>query len=670
LEDKLRKFYPDWSLVALFTSKKDLNRLFFVLLTLVLFISCEQPEDPVIAAVNDINKTLKKHDWRLSQFIIEVNDEDIPPPLLFNSSDSLILKGKYDLNDMVLEREEMLKYTVNFLEDGTVATSDGQFDLLKDEAEISYFVLNDQAVRIKSRESLLYDYLYDPNEQTISLTLDTERASRRIRQLNDKLISQITNKTPDRIGDLIAQILFNNEALQGLINDVLVDAISGKLSFINEIDPEESSKYLAEQILNALKQVDWQTRLTELLKVELEKLTNIDPEEVSEKIAEKIISLVEEELSVDRINAFILPYIERIPTNSDAVSEALATLIVNLFLESFDESKLQIVIESAWREFTKLNEEQIEVISDTLAYSVSDIWINEQNMTNLLLPFTKKIDETSLFQMGALAEEATDAIRGLVDNVNELFPDLNLEPDYESLQSTLRTAFIAAKPTIGLIGGPEAAASSLAKLIINQFLNQEAISAGFKSALQFLQTIDPEIAASKITTWLVSLELEVGPVLIEYLSDLLSPILENIDPELTAERIATALNNFITSNITKDYVRTLILPLLERFTEINAEEVANFLAERILELDIIEDTINQETIEAVLLPILTSIKETNVEELSQNLINAIVDSGIFEDTITEERVSLIIRVLIYKASYDKVVIANNFRQLTILLEHD
>jgi len=98
--------------------------------------------------------------------------------------------------------------------------------------------------------------------------------------------------------------------------------------------------------------------------------------------------------------------------------------------------------------------------------------------------------------------------------------------------------------------------------------------------------------------------------------------------------------------------------------------VANFLAERILELDIIEDTINQETIEAVLLPILTSIKETNLEELSQNLINAIVDSGIFEDTITEERVSLIIRVLIYKASYDKVVIANNFRQLTILLEHD
>ena len=77
--------------------------------TLLVSLSCEQPQDPVIAAVNEINETLKKHDWKLVQFTIEVNDEDIPPPLLFNSSDSLILKGRYDLNDMILEREEMLE---------------------------------------------------------------------------------------------------------------------------------------------------------------------------------------------------------------------------------------------------------------------------------------------------------------------------------------------------------------------------------------------------------------------------------------------------------------------------------------------------------------------------------------------------------------------------------
>ena len=650
-------------------SRKVLKSV-FVFVTAVLSFSCEQPQDPVIAAVNETNKILSKHDWRLIQFTIDVNDEDIPPPLLFNSSDSLIRQGRYDLNDMVLERDEMIEYTVNFLEDKTITTGNGQLDLLKDDDKISYFVFNEGAIRIKGNEALIYDYFYDSNEQTLSLTLDTERASRRIRQLNDKLIGQITSKSPERIGDVVAQILFNNKAIQGLINDFLVDAISGKLSFINEIDPEEASKLLAEEILNALKQVDWEGRLTELLRVELEKLTNIDPDLVSEQIASQVVSVIEEKLSVERINDLILPYIEQIPTNSEVISEVISTLVVDLFLNSFDESSLQLLIESAWREFTKLSDDKIEVVSDTLAYYVQDIWINSENISNVLLPFTQRINDTPILQMGSLAREATDAIRVLVDTVNELFPDLNLMPDYNNIQSVLRAGFIAAKPTIGLIGGPEAAASSLAELIVTQFLNQEAISSGFKAAIQFLQTIEPEVAASKITSWLVSLELEVGPVIVEYLKDLLSPILENLDPELTAERIATALNNFITSNITKDSVKALVMPILERFTEINADEVARFLAESILELDVLKENINQENIERILLPVLTSLKDTNVDELSQNIINAIVDSGIFEDTITEERVSFIISILIYKASYDNVLIANNFRELTILLAHD
>lgn len=642
----------------------------FVFVTAILSFSCEQPQDPVIAAVNETNKILQKHDWQLIQFTVDVNDEDIPPPLLFNSSDSLIRQGRYDLNDMVLERDEMIEYTVNFLEDKSITTGGGQLDLLKDDDELSYFVFNDGAVRIKGKEALIYDYFYDSNEQTLSLTLDTERASRRIRKLNDKLISQITNKTPGRIGDVVAQILFNNKAVQGLINDFLVDAISGKLSFINEIDPEEASKLLAEQLINALKQVDWEGRLTELLRVELEKISNIDPDLVSEQIASRVVMVIEERLSVEGISALILPYIEQIPANSESVSEAISTLVVNLFLESFDQSSLQILIESGWREFTKLSDDKIEVVSDTLAYYVQDIWINSENISDLLLPFTQRIKDTPILQMGSLAREATDAIRVVVDNVNELFPDLNLMPNYDNMQSVLRAGFIAAKPTITLIGGPEAAASSLAELIVREYLNQEVISSGFKAAIQFLQTIEPEVAASKITTWLLSLELEVGPTLIEYLKDLLSPILENLDPELTAEKIATALNNFIISNVTKDSVKSLVLPLLERFTEINAEEVARFLAEKILDLDILKENINQENIERILLPVLTSLKDTDVGELSQNIINAIVGSGIFEDTISEERVSFIISILIYKASYDNVLIANNFRELTILLKHD
>jgi hypothetical protein len=90
----------------------------------------------------------------------------------------------------------------------------------------------------------------------------------------------------------------------------------------------------------------------------------------------------------------------------------------------------------------------------------------------------------------------------------------------------------------------------------------------------------------------------------------------------------------------------------------------------ILGLDIIQDNVTEEAIREFLLPVLQSVQETNVEELSQNIIDAIVASGIFEETITEERVSLIISILIYKAAWDNVLIANNFEEITITLRHD
>ena len=151
---------------------------------------------------------------------------------------------------------------------------------------------------------------------------------------------------------------------------------------------------------------------------------------------------------------------------------------------------------------------------------------------------------------------------------------------------------------------------------------------------------------------------------------MLSPILDNLNPEETALNIAIALNSYISDNITPENLQNLIQPILEKIVNLNAEEVANFLAELILGLDIIQDNVTEEAIRGFLLPVLESVQETNVEELSQNIIDAIVASGIFEETITEERVSLIISILIYKATWDNVLIANNFEEITITLRHD
>ena len=639
------------------------------LIALVILFSCEKPEDSVIKAVDDTNEILTTNKWNLEQLKIEVRNEDIPPPLFFNATNAMLGAGIYDLDDTVLDASDMREYEVEFKDDRTIITRNGQIDLLLEEQIGTYFVFNERTIRITSEQSLNYNYIYDNDTKELSLIATSETAERVIRKINEKLLDQVANQTPNQIGDLIAGLLFNNEALQNLINDVVVDAISGKLEFINDFDPDQLAALLAADIREALEQVDWQQELTILILNQLEGITNIDIQAVSEAIATAVVDSINEQLSEEQINNLILPYIEQIATNSDQVSEAIATLVVDLFFDVFNEDNIQPILVNAWTQFTELDEAQIAEIAGVLTTVIEDLFVNEESISNLILPFTELIDDTSILQMGALATQTTDAIENLVNTLNAEFPDLNLEPDYVSMQNTIRLAYIAIKPVIA-ITGPDQAADDVANLIISQFLNTQNLNNTFIAALQFLQTINPETAGTTLTQWLLSLEGDISQVLYEQIRDLLSPILDNLDPEATALSIAIALNNFISDNVTPEAIQNLITPLLEEIILNNAEVVASYLAELIVNLDIIKENVTEEAIAQAILPILQSIQDTNVEEVAQNLINAIVDAGVFEDVITEERVSAIISFLIYKSSWDNVLIANNFEEISIILSHD
>jgi len=317
-----------------------------------------------------------------------------------------------------------------------------------------------------------------------------------------------------------------------------------------------------------------------------------------------------------------------------------------------------------------LSEEQVATIGDTLTSIVEELWLNEDQLSQLFLPFTQKIEETSLLSMGNLAAQATDSLEVLIDKINQRFPDLNLEPDYDSMEGQIKTLFIAAKPVIALAGGAEKAANDVANLILSQFLNTENLNQVFILAINKLQELDPELVASTIATWLINIADDVSPEIIEYLANLLSPILNNIDPEYTAFRIAVALNDFIKENVTDDNIKTLIQPAIEFITNINAELLAEFIATKILSLEILGDIVNQENIVQIILPVLQTINDTNAEDLVQSLINALVDSGIFEDVLTEDRVSTIISLLIYNDMWQETKVANNFKEATIVLTHN
>lgn len=642
----------------------------WIVFWLLIVVSCEQPLDHTIKSVNNANNLLQAYAWQLDEFTINVKNDDIPPPVLFSLTDSLMRAGRYDLDDMIFDATDMRDYTVLFTESRDMITSGGPIDALGDSVA-RYFVSNERIIRITSNEvSLNYSYLYDDDQQTLALTLTAEQASRVIQKVNDELIDAISKRTPDKLGDLVAKLLYNNESIQRLINDLLVSALAGQLEFINDFDPTESADLLAEKIFEALKNIDWEGKLTELLRAELEKITNIDPDLVASEIAAEVAAAINQLLSLENIYDLILPFLNELATDPDGNATKISTLIVDLLLGVFTEENLKPLIAAAWQKFTELDQEQVGVIADTLTSIVEEVWINEDNITQLILPITQKIDETSLLQLGNLAAEATDSIEVLVGKINNTFPDLNLEPDYESMESQIKAILIAAKPVIGLVGGPEKAARQIAALIKTQFLSTDNLKQVFTSAINTLQNLDPQLVGEKIAAWLTNLAEVISPDIIEYLSEKLSPILNNLDPEFTAFKIAQALNGFIKENVTQENIKELILPAIEFISNINAELVARYIAQTILSLDIIKDNINEETIAAILLPVLQSISEINPKQLSQAIVDAIVNSGIFEEVITEERVSAIIALLIYNNMWDNVKIANNFREVTITLRHE
>ena len=172
------------------------------------------------------------------------------------------------------------------------------------------------------------------------------------------------------------------------------------------------------------------------------------------------------------------------------------------------------------------------------------------------------------------------------------------------MQNTIKLAYIALKPVIA-ITGPDQAAKDVANILLSQILTTENISTTFGAAIQYLQTIDPVTAGTTLTEWLLGFEDDISEILYTEIRDLLSPILNNLDPNATALRIAIALNNFISENVTSETVKNLVLPLLEEITNLNAEAVASYLANLILNLDIIQDNVTKEAIAQALAACIT-----------------------------------------------------------------
>ncbi|NME68938.1 hypothetical protein [Flammeovirga aprica] len=651
------------------TLSKKLRNLFLLPIVNMLMIGCEQPMDPVIEDVQNTKSILNEHQWYLNNFELVTKSDDIAPPILWGAQSDLLKQGHYDLDDMVYDVDDMQNTIHEFTVDRDITTTNAELDFLTDSIG-RYFIINSNKIRITNATiDLNYDYQYNEELKHFTLHVNEETASSVIQGANDKLLKYAANGTPEKIAGLITTLLYHNETIQKVINDALVGWLAGKGKFIEHLPPEETADKIAEELFNYLESLGLEEKLSDVIKQELDKITDIDSEEVTKKISTEIVKLIHDSLSKDNIYNLIYPEIDKIVASPEESAQVITNTIMTLLGKILSEENIDAIASKIWTEFTTLDEETINGVSDQITVLIEDKWINEDNFYNLLFPIIEKIEDTSILKMGELAQEATLKIEAIVNLINATFDGIELTPDYESMESTLKTAFIAAKPVISLNGGAEKTSQEISALIKNQFLSHDFIQNTIAGGIMKLQEIDHAQAVPVIHSLIDAIAEIASPAVYDFISSKLLIIIEDTDAAYLSFKIANAVNEAITGIINDESVYQFLYPVVDGFANLNTKLISDKIANMVFELDIIKDNINHENVSGLIQSILIDIQETGVENIIQSLVTAIAQGDLFKEVITEDRVSLIISLYLYNSAYQDMKVANNFTSATITLEH-
>jgi hypothetical protein len=626
--------------------------------------------DPVVESVIQTKSVLQDKTWQLTDYQVTVKNTDIPPPLLIPRSDSLIQAGNYHLDDMLPGDTDFPEYFLQFTDENEILSdtaNSGNFIGLGGK----YFVRNNVQIRIipPGVKPLLYEYYYNPGNNTMTFTLSEEDASKAIEDATNRLINDAIKERPDKIGEGISGILHNSPVIKKLIKEWIKQAIAGKLPGVFDYNIERNTQELSEKLrAHFLDSINWRNVLKDAVKHELDKIHNLKADSLTPVITTEIADQIGVELAVEPIYDAILPFTATLDQDdSDSKAEKIATLIVKILEDIFSEENLEKIIEPIWDKFTKLSPAQIDSIALQLTEITQEQWFNVDTLSQVFLPITEKIDDTPVSQLGELAQEATDSLEVFVDKLNSRFPGLGLDPDYDNIESIIQSILVAAKPVIG-IQGPEKVADEIAQVLITEVFNTENIESTFVAALDYLQTIDPSVAAETIATWIVNLEQKIEPELIEWLTEKLGPILDNQNHKLTSFRIGNKVNEYSLANFGFGTIKELVLKELNATVDVNLKELAKHIAKVLIERGLIKNGIEIEQLAEKIRPELEDDGGEN--PIGDKIRDAMEANDFIGSGPPPDLIGKIISFLLYKEAWDEFKIANNFKDATIILKHE
>lgn len=616
-----------------------MNKIFLLpaLFISLLILSCQPDEDlisPDISVIQKVKSTeilLRNNTWRFNDLVVTVKYEMRAIPLLANVADEngMVQPGVYNAFEIYgnYNRQNYYKYQFKTIQIVRDTTGKGVYDKLG-----FYNVLSPTEMRVNpdSLGLATYRYKYLENEGIFTLTSD-QLTNGKINDVINKMITDaILSGKPNDIANSVIDRILGNEEIQAAIQQLLYDLIHNKLDAIAQ-NPDEISKKLALLIVQKLKEVDWETLVYSKLVELLEKLKVDNPEQKAQELAVRIADKIETGISQSDIYNAILPVLKQFEDETlPKLVPNLADAIYKVISQVFTEENIYDKIYPIWINFSRIDSASISSMADTLGTVITNHFFDEALLATKLEPFMATLRSTPTSKIPALAQDIIDHILiPLVDSINTTFPDLNLEPDWNSIKPILVSGLTAIKASIGSQSDAEAAAA-LAKNIIG--IMDLTITRGVESALFYLQGIPADQASQVIAAWISNLVTVGEPQIVAFLEEKLNELADLFNAEDVADELSVKIYAKIQEVFTADNIYNLILPVMQRLSEINVDAAARIITDWLFESGIIKDNITEDQVLAKLTEIVSQlIGNMNVDEASQKLVDLILQSNIVQN---------------------------------------
>ena len=616
-----------------------MNRIYLksiiLLIAALLFSACEDDEKTPPQIERDkimaIENLLRDNQWGFNNLSVTIQFETQALPLLANVADEngMVQPGIYDSYAIFGNNKRQLDYTYEFLRDDILLDTTNQDNFLRIGG---YYVLNTEQIRIRldSVNAIVFNYTNQEENNKFALSTSSIYKEDFIAAVNQRIIDAILLEKPNDISRAIVDFLLNNENLRKAIDRFLYDLLHGKIEEITQ-SPEELAERLARLIVEKLKEIDWEEVLYERILEFLQNLQAEDPEDTASELARRMADKIEASLSLADIYDTLLPIMQNIENEVlPVLSSRIAAAVYEKIASELSEENIYNRVYPIWEDFTGADSIQVSETADSLAAIASARFFDADTLTEKLMPFVQSIADTPTRNLTQLAQEIIDTtLIPIVDQLNEAFPGLGLDPNWTSIKPVITSVLTAIKAKLGTSTVEELSAD-LADAIIS--IMEVVLREGFEAAIYSLQEIPADQAASVIASWLTNLIEMVEQPVIDFIEGKLNEIFKKFEAEKAAQALSVLIHDKILEVFSEENLYNLFLPVLQAFQEADIERIARTISRWIVDTGLLPDDLTEEDLVAALALLLEDlIAQVDPDEATQNLLDFLRDSDLVKN---------------------------------------